>query len=140
MGRRKFAGTKVIEPFKLSVILPPDLYQRLEDHRASRGEEMSRVVRELLEKGLEAGNPHQDTQSTNASASSTGGQGEEELVITIRLTGAYRECLTRASELHNLEPVALAQLILSENVAAYVGRGREKQQEIRRLIDEERQG
>src|SRR6516225_3986682 len=25
MGRRKFAGTKVIEPFKLSVILPPDL-------------------------------------------------------------------------------------------------------------------
>jgi hypothetical protein len=140
MGRRKFTATKVVEPFKLSVILPPDLYQRLEDHRAERGEEISRVVRELLESGLEAGKPRQGTQSMDASTSTTGGLGEEELVLTIRLTGAYRECLTRASELHNLEPVALAQLILTENIAAYITKGRERQEEIRRLVSGEQQG
>lgn len=140
MARRKLAGTEDVEPFKLSVILPPDLYQRLEDIRARRDEEMSRVVRELLERGLEAGTQLQDPQSMNASTSPTGVHEEEELLLTVRLVGEHRECLALASELLNLEPVSLTQLIISENIDTYVGRGREKQEQLRRVIEGERQG
>ena len=50
------------------------------------------------------------------------------------MIGEHRECLALASELLNLEPVALVQIIISENVAAYVERAREQQAELRRII------
>ena len=125
---------------KISVLLPQDLYQQVEQLRERRGVDLSVVVRELMAKGLRAERLQQDQRSSNPGASPTGVQEGEELVLAIRLIGEHRECLALASELLNLEPVALVQIILSENVAAYVERGREQQAELRRIIEGEQQG
>jgi hypothetical protein len=93
-----------------------------------------------MAKGLRAERLQQDQRSSNPEASPTGVQDAEELLLTIRLVGEHRECLALVSELLNLDPVALIQLIIRENVAAYVERGREQQAELRRIIEGEQQG
>jgi hypothetical protein len=137
MGRKK-RGNGPHE--KISVLLPQDLYQQVEQLRERRGVDLSVVVRELMAKGLRAERLQQDQRSSNPEASPTGVQGSEELVLTIRLVGEHRDCLRLACGLLNLDPVALVQIIISENVAAYVERGREQQAELRRIIEGEQQG
>lgn len=136
MGRKKRADGPLI---KISVLLPQDLHQQVELLRVRRGVDLSIVVRELLATGLLAERLQQGPRGANAGASPTGVHGEGELVLQVRLTDGHRDCLRLASELLDLEPATVAQLILVENIAAYVGRGREKQQELRRIIEEGRQ-
>ena len=137
MGRKKRSDGPLE---KISVLLPQDLYQQVEQLRERRGVDLSVVVRELIATGLLVNPQHQGSRGMNPAASPTGVQGEEELVLTIRLIGEHRECLALASQLLNLDPVALVQLIISENVVAYVGRGREKQEQLRRTIEGQQQG
>jgi hypothetical protein len=131
MGRKKHADGPLD---KLSVMLPPELHQQVERYRVRRGINLSTAVRELLAMGLLADRQQQGPRGINPGASPTGIHGEGEFVLTVCLTGGHRDCLQLASELLDLDPGALVQLILTENLAAYVERGRQKQEELRRLI------
>jgi hypothetical protein len=136
MGRKKHADGPLD---KISVMLPQDLHQQVERYRVRRAIDLSTAVRELLVMGLLADRQQQGPRGINPGASPTGVHGEGEVVLTVRLTGGHHDCLHLASELLDLEPAALVQLILTENVAAYVARGRQKQEELRRLIGGEGQ-
>ena len=136
MGRKKHADGPLD---KISVMLPQELYQQVERYRARRGIDLSTAVRELLAMGLLADRQQHGPRGINPGASPKRVHGEGELVLTVRLTGGHRDCLQLASELVDLEPAALVQLILTENLAAYVERGRQKQEELRRLIGREGQ-
>jgi hypothetical protein len=136
MGRKKHVGGPLK---KLSVMLPKELHQQVEQYRVRRGIDLSTAVRELLAMGLLADRQQQGPRGINPGASPTGVHGEGEFVVSIRLTAGHRDCLQLAGELLDLDPAALVQLILTENLAAYVERGRQKQEELRRLIGGEGQ-
>jgi hypothetical protein len=56
------------------------------------------------------------------------------------LPDELQACVEMAAKLHGLEPATFVQLMIAENIAAYIQKGHEKQDGFRRLLEEGQQG
>jgi hypothetical protein len=130
MGRRKKGaepggGQK---PAKVSLLLPAEMNGQLEE--AARGHQttVSVVIRRLISAGIRSWLAPEGAAPAPSRAS--GEEGE----IWVRLTREYAGHLERASSLYGLSREVLVQLILAENLGAYVERARRQQEHLGRLL------
>jgi hypothetical protein len=124
MSRRKLSGSEGGEHFKLSVILPMDLYRRLEEFRARRDDEMSRVVRELLERALEG-----EQQEPRGEA-----RGDLRS-LTITLRPELFHCVWLAAAYLGMATGDLVQRMLDEHIEEYIQKGEQRIEELRRILE-----
>jgi hypothetical protein len=101
-----------------------DLYRRLEELRARRDEEMSRVVRELLERALEAEQREPRGEARGDLRS-----------LTVTLRPELLHCIQLAAGMLNLDTKALVQTMLTEHTDEYIQKGEQKIQELRRILE-----
>lgn len=132
MGRKKQPGGEGgggRGKFELNVRLTPQLHRRLEQARAQRDADIDRYVRELLDWALELEqrDPEGETR-----------RGMYNLTITLR-PELYRYLRLAASYL-GIDANSLIQRMLHEHLEAYLAEGRQRVQEIRRLLEEFRGG
>jgi hypothetical protein len=134
MGRKRRSDP---DSDKVSFMLLQELNQQVEDLRARRKWSKSYTLRYLIELGLDA-----ERQQTSPATSQPGAQqdsGQEGRGLLIDLSGELRACIDLAAELHGLDAKSIVQLILVENIEAYIERGRQKRQELRRILGERQQ-
>ena len=135
MGRQRLSGRASV---KVSLLLPPELHRQVEDLVARRKWDKSHVLRHLIELGLVAERQQASPAVPQPTTQERGGQGRQDL--TVGLTAELLSCIDLAARLHGLEPAALIRQMVDEQIATYIAKGRERQEELRRLIEEERQG
>jgi hypothetical protein len=121
-------------------MLPPERNQQVEELAAHRRCNKSHVIRHLLELGFAAEQRGQESSPSVASPGSLPGSGHEGPNLTIELTAELRDCIQLAARLHGLQPAAIVQRMIGDHIAACITKGREKQQELLRIIEEGRQG
>ena len=68
------------------------------------------------------------------------GVGREGQGLMIGLTDELRACIDLAAGLHGVDSKTLVQMIIGETVATYIERGKQRREELRRLVEEGRQG
>jgi hypothetical protein len=120
-------------------MLPPERHRQVEELAAHRRCNKSYVIRHLLELGIAAEQRGQESSPSVASPGSLPGSGHEGVNLTIELTAELRACVELAARLHGLQAAALVQQMVGEHVAACIAKGREKQEEFRRLVNEGQQ-
>jgi hypothetical protein len=92
------------------------------------------VIRHLIELGLVAEGQRSSPTVAQPSTQERGGQGRQDL--TVGLTAELLSCIDLAASLHGLEPAALIRHMVDEQIATYITKGRERQEELRRLLNE----
>src|SRR6516225_1446420 len=134
MGRQRLSGP---DPVKVSLLLPPELNRQVEDLVARRKWDKSSVVRHLIELGLVAERQQGSSVASQPATQQGGEQAGQDLAI--RFTAELWACIEFAARLHGLKPAALVQQMVDEHIAMYIAKGRERKEELRRLLSEERQ-
>src|SRR6516162_8628868 len=113
MGRQRRSGP---DPEKVSVLLPSELDQQVEDFAARRKWAKSHVLRHLIELGLVT---EQQQASPVTPQQATPQAGQE---LAIRLTAELWACIELAAGLHGLEPAALVQQMVGEHITTYIAK------------------
>jgi hypothetical protein len=128
MGRRRFSQPDEPKPEKISLLLPPPLAARMEQARRRHGITTSQLVRRLIEEGIDRwlrpGVAPAPVQPEG------GGVG----TVTVSLGPELLRALDAAAELWGLDRAAFVQLMLAEGLPAYVEGGRQRRDELRRLL------
>jgi Ribbon-helix-helix protein, copG family len=128
MGRRRLSQPDEPKPEKISLLLPPPLAARVEEARQRHGITTSALVRRLIEEGIDRWLRPGDAPAPVPPEG--GGAG----AVTVRLGPELLRALDAAAELWGLDRAALVQLMLAEGLPGYVAGGRERRDELRRLL------
>ena len=136
MGRQRLSGPEAV---KVSFLLPHQLNRQVEDLVARRKWDKSHVLRHLIALGLDA-ERRQEGSPAIAPSESDRGAGQEGQGLMIGLTDELRACIDLAAGLHGVDSKTLVQMIIGETVATYIERGKQRREELRRLVEEGRQG
>jgi hypothetical protein len=128
MARKRAGQTRAGQNVKLSIIVPRELHDQVELACARHGLSASALIRRLIAAGISDWVAPQGVP-----AGAPGHQEGGGAAVTLPLTQETLRALDAATTYWGLDRRAVVQLLLAESVGAFVERGREKYEQLRRL-------
>jgi hypothetical protein len=126
MARKKAGQTRAGQNVKLSIVVPRELHDQIEEACARHGLSRSTLIRKVIAAGIDA---------WLAQGTSAGVLQQQGAATTIRVTQALVQALDAVGHFMGLTRDAVAQLLLGESAAAFGKEARRRHEELLGLVD-----
>jgi hypothetical protein len=126
MARKKAGQTRAGQNVKLSIVVPKELHDQVEQACSRHSLSRSLLIQKVIAAGIAA---WLEPQGTPAGAL----QQQQGVATTVQVTPELGQALEAVGRYTGLNRDAVAQLVLGENLGTFCARARQRHEELLRL-------